>query len=232
MHRSGHHAVIDWIRLHSRLPTVHYNDLNHPTTEFPSRFEHPGRSDLLNTLGLSRTILSYEDVSLDFLGQCEEARNDLGLSHGLVVLILRDAYNMFASRLVKARGVSRYDYDHWVGPAAIALWKQQARQYLEAEAESSRNVVVVNFNRWVSSAAYRRHLAGLLRVRLAHSDPPDAVSPFGGGSSFDKFDYADRASEMRVNSRWQRFARDREYRSLFDAELRALCGEIFSIEIR
>src|SRR5918998_959945 len=136
MSRSGNHAIIDWILSQARGRTCFLNCAEPGTNPFvsarplsdcepPFRVNYPRFDAAREAAGrLSRKaylVHSYEDVFLR--GLATDARG-VGTSRRRVdVLILRDPFNLFASRL--ARGIGEVTV-----PTAGRIWCQHAREYL------------------------------------------------------------------------------------------------------
>ena len=168
-------------------------------------------------------IHSYEDSFLGYAcSRRFEANHDAFVGRSarrLDVLVLRDPFNLFASR--RAMGASTLP-----AATAVRMWKQHAAEYLGRPRYLKRDPVFVNYNRWVACREYRRGLAG--RLGLAFTDAGvDAVPACGGGSSFDGVRFDGRARRMPVFERWLRFAGDPGYDRLFDPELVGLASRIF-----
>lgn len=138
------------------------------------------------------------------------------------VLVLRDPFNMFASRL---RAGERLAGIKDMGRLR-RLWVRHARRFREWEAAGARGRVPVNFSRWHVSRDYREAVAE--RLGLAFTDAGRQDVPEFLGSSFDAYAYDGRAAEMAVNRRWED-ARDSEvFASLArDGALMDLAAELF-----
>ncbi len=68
------------------------------------------------------------------------------------VLILRDPYNLFASRLTSGIGS--------VSPhVAARIWCQHAREFNGSRSHLRRDLVTVNYNCWATSGSYRRGIS-------------------------------------------------------------------------
>ena len=69
------------------------------------------------------------------------------------VLLLRDTFNLIASRLkkgflsVKTKGMSLTD-----------MWIEYAKEFLEETSYLSNNKVIINYNLWFSDISYRREI--------------------------------------------------------------------------
>jgi hypothetical protein len=238
MSRSGNHAIIDWILAQARGRTCFLNCAEPGTNPFLtarplgeaepahranySSFHLPSesggafsRKDLL--------IHSYEDA---FLRRFGDARHE-ELHDGLVgssarrvdVLIVRDPFNLFASRLASGIGTVSLQ-------TAGRIWCQHAREFVGLRRHLGNQRVMVSYNAWVSSCEYRESLAR--RLGLDFDDAAArSVPSTGGGSSFDGTAYDGRAAAMPVLERWRSYRADPEYRSVFTPQLRHLAARIF-----
>lgn len=137
----------------------------------------------------------------------------------LDVLILRDPFNLFASRLRRPEGM--------VKPGtAVRIWKQHAKQFVERPRGLRHEPVLIPFNDWFTDGAYRQRIAEEIGFPFTDAGR-DCVPTVCGGSSFDGVSYDGRAGQMKVLDRWKSMARDRRYRSLFDEETCELAEAIF-----
>jgi hypothetical protein len=148
-----------------------------------------------------------------FIGR-SEARVD--------VLILRDPFNLFASRL--KRNVPDFKSGFFALPD---LWILYAREYLGLTQVLNNNKVVINYNRWCADPAYRHQVA--LRLGLDFTDAGfEEVPPFGGGSSFDGLDYRAEASRMQVLNRFHSMVDREDFLNMFrDPLIVRLSDQIF-----
>ena len=239
MSRSGNHAVIGWVMRQAAGRTCLLNCVQGKSnpyltprpvapgdgergyanySDFDLESERRGvfsRKDWL--------VFSHED---DFLGNaCAESferRHDefVGPSaRRRDVLILRDPFNLFASR-------RRAGYGTVSEATAVRIWKQHAREFLRRTRWLRREPVFVSYNRWVTDPSYRRRLAEDLGLEFTDAGV-DAVARCAGGSSFDGLAYDGRASRMKVFDRWAWYRDDPTFRSLFDEEVVALSEPIF-----
>ncbi len=234
--RSGNHAVINWIL---RQTDGHYCFLNCAEGKTnPFRTARPLANDMAWETNIpefdiererqgifqpkSLLLHSYEDSFLAhaFSPELEECHRPwLGTCRRrLSVLVLRDPYNLFASR---------YHKNMLAQPRVVRrIWKQHAREFLGLSRKMPAGKVLINFNEWSQSRAYRRQVAAQLGLRFTDSGIDD-VQDCADGSSFDGTAYNGRARLMRVNERWQRFADDRRFWALFDEETHRLARRIF-----
>lgn len=139
------------------------------------------------------------------------------------VLILRDPYNLFASRLRNPTGL--------VPPrSAMRIWKQHARQFAERPRQLRHNPVLIVYNRWFSDREYRRHIAEQLGLPFTDAGRLE-VPACNGGSSFDGMAYRHRADRMNVLRRWQHYVDVPAYTELFDASVMHLARRIFGGQV-
>lgn len=245
MSRSGNHSIINWMirQLKGRYaflncaepktnPFYSARPLNQEKTyrtnisEFEPDLERKGvftRKDYL--------IHSYEDCFPGMLNKAFEEHHDsfVGTTgNWLDILILRDPFNLFASRMKsglfkrKKGSVSKP-----VTPlTALRIWKQHAREFLGEKKFLRKGRVVINYNQWAFNYEYRKSIATALGINFSDSGIRE-VSKVAGGSSFDGLQYADSADNMKVLDRWKYFQHDREYRRIFDEEMISLSERIF-----
>ncbi len=197
MRRTGNHAVINWTGIPNS--TLFFNDILTKEqrrvllgeTVAPHRFGRwllrasarggaKGFRRGWRWLLLGRVAVSFEDWRLDTpaLVGWPKARRD--------ILIVRDPFNLFASRIQMRGGGHRNlgrdrveDYFH----ASIGLWKQHAREFLGDTSHLPGHVGVF-YDRWLVDAAYRREVATSLGITPDES-ALGVVAKEGGGSSFE-----------------------------------------------
>lgn len=245
--RSGNHAVINWLISQLQGTYVFLNCTEPKHNPFftcrPLSPEGPSyRTNLVDfdieeeqRGNMSRKdflVYNHEDSflgSLNSAAQKDLRRRWVGESSiQKDILILRDPFNLFASRM-KA-GLIRGHYTHH-GAKPIStltlrrIYKQHAREFL-GEKKNLRNKVLVNFNSWSSDREYRRNLARQLAIPFEDSGFSE-VPAVAGGSSFDGTAFAGKAHKMKLQDRWKVFEDDEEYWSLFDEEMFDLTEKIF-----
>lgn len=202
--RSGNHAIIQWVQNQFRgKVTCFLNNVDHgdhdPYATNKARVltgvEDDISTDALRRLEKALLIYSYEDRQIleqsgaDFVRSIFQQRFEqnreryFGASrHRFDVLILRDPFNCFASRiaLISERGpvggVSDVDI-------IASNWKVLAHRALEILRTADPHSLVVSYNVWASDPAYRARLSSALMGSF--DDSTMTVTPhFGGGSSF------------------------------------------------
>jgi len=253
LQRSGIHAVINWIIQQSSGPTVFLNDIKSVTgnpfleTDDAHSFAweaSPRRFDLtLERSGHHASkkylLLGYEDTDLRYLPIDFDRTIHQGVGESrkiLNLLIIRDPYNLFASRMGFLNTANRYPMRQFP-ERAVELWKVHAREALGATSALEPRRVVILYNRWFSDQAYRQELAAELGLEFTDRGidsvpgvdlPKVEFARFGCGSSFDNQRFHGQAQAMDVNARWKRYRHDRFYRSLFDdGEIRELSKQLF-----
>lgn len=229
--RSGNHAIADWIYLQAPRPRAMLNCAEGKTDPFDTcrpmgdgcgwradpdacaRDRHADRRLLLH---------SYEDswIRHAFSATLESRHDDwLGPSRRRVALIvLRDPFNLFASRLRAGAGVAP--------DLAMRIWCQHARAALGRGPSLPMAVRPVLYNHWAADPAYRRDLAAWLGLPFT-DEGHDRVPGCNGGSSFDGTAFDGAAATMRTGDRWRAFARDPDYRRLFSPQVIRLAGQVF-----
>ena len=239
LRRSGHHAVVDWIR--NQLPGRHcfLNDCKVGRSPFASavrsnsivrgwagdhRYVNWERE--LRGRHARKGVLLYNYEDGDIRAHAEGANG--GRETGWVgdsprfttLLVLRDPYNQFASRLKWFQGrdeaptTARFEEFR-------NLWKLHAGEFLGITGWLP-DAVHVRYNDWFRSRAYRDELAG--RIGFENADVGvERVARWGPAlakhqASFDGLAYDGRAQEMKVLERWKEYEEDPFFRGLFDDE--------------
>lgn len=241
MKRSGNHAIIHWILRQKRM--MFFNNAFPIRRFFNPRHAYPFPADyslllkklrrrvpfrsvwVENILRTKKKILSIEDHFLDI-----SYFHNLPSKHANV-LILRDPYNLFASRIRKGHQVRHPDYPREYNEMfvrAIKLWKQSFREFM-GETAYLTNKISVSYDRWVVDPEYRQSILASLGLQL-RDNSIGSLTVEGGGSSFGKAASVDDPTEY-----LQRFTYlKEEERRLFshiveDAELREMRAELNSL---
>ncbi len=238
MSRSGNHAIINWILAQSPGRTCFLNcaepGCNPFATARPRTPDLPGWrapyegfdvvAERAGRLGRKDLLIhSYEDTFLGPFAKAEnEERHDgwVGRSARRIdLLVLRDPRNLFASRLASGYG--------WLQDELVSrIWAQHAREFLGLRRNLRQERLMVSYNEWVTSRAYRRRVAEALGLefddRAAHKVPAAA-----GGSSFDGTAYDGYAEEMPVLHRWHPYIGDERFNRLLTHPIRELSDRVF-----
>lgn len=203
MKRSGNHAITNWLL--PQIKCVHFNNLipvgkillGRPMPD-PKPFAGWRRQEELSRgTSLPRLLVTLEDHDLrlmPFTGIDIPARS---------LLILRDARQLFSSRVRKAFRVDMPAYPRAAGEVmerAVTLWKQHARCFLGASDDCPARVAIL-FDAWFDDIAYRAAISAAMDLSFDDRGY-GKVSPEGGGSSFDGTAFNGRAQFMGVANRY------------------------------
>ncbi len=236
--RSGNHAVIDWIRQNAYPQAEHvvfHNCVYSPLSVIPKNLSVEDVK--MPSARRTAMILSYEDTHLgELAGLPVYSESDVLLPGARTkkILLIRDPWNCFASRLRRIQGLEAAHIDapksiqrtSW--ETAVHLWKQYAREFIGETTQLTGDVVRVDYNRWAGSKRYRDALlARHFDVDENHDIGIEYVPNKGGGSSFDRLTMDGRASRMRVFDRWRVYAEQSEYVQLFDEEVVDLSEKLY-----
>jgi hypothetical protein len=170
-------------------------------------------------------IISYENTFFNCNAYTEflkEHDNYAGYSEqSYRTVVLRDAYNLFASLLcapfVTTKEIVR----------CIELYKQYAKIFLDIDRQKMLNIICINFNEWFDNPNYRIQLARQFGMDN-NGEPFQRVHSIGGGSSFNGMLKDGKAQEMNVLERWKVYRKDPSYRAIFrDTNLAELSDAIF-----
>jgi hypothetical protein len=225
MKRSGHHAIIQWIAANSTGATRHTNDCYMSNGKLvPGKLQSDNSKVTIYGKGKVQShIWNIEDFDTNMWKKADprEAKNVVKSCSTIIeVLVLRDPFNWVASCLRSGGGPKNRL------PFKIPVYKRQAR-FCKAP---HREVVFVNFNLWFDSEGYRKDLSEKLRL-ASYNEGLNKTSPRGGGSSFDKMAYKNRAQEMDVLNRYKEFADIPSYRKMMDEELTLIAKTFFGMEL-
>jgi len=204
MRRSGIHAVVDWLLSGLDGPYILLNNVRldrinpkENNTTFSDGYETSRNEN-------EHAVVVFEDKSLPKCLQSPLLRAiEPWADQRRQLVIIRDPYNLTASRLQRTRRGARDTRPVRV----VSLWPTHA----QAGNEWTRCV----YNRWFADEQYRRELANKLELPLC-PPYPEQVAKAGRGSSFDGLKFDGNAASMAVLDRWQAFAEDSTYRRIVD----------------
>ena len=238
LRRSGNHAVLNWIFKQLQHPVYFINNVEAGMSPF--RFGHlhfPDKEYRNEAWGnfspKEYLIYSYEDYSLkDICTPYSESKHDLWVGKTRKrydVLLLRDPFNLLASRLKK-----NYMDVKTPSESVVSLWIEQAKECLGETNLLKHNKIVINYNQWFRSVEYRQKLASQLGLEFSDKGF-NYVSSYGGGSSFDARSFQGNAACMDVETRWRCFKDDKAFLKLVANEeifhySRAIFGEIPEVD--
>tara|TARA_Y100000034_G_C6812057_1_gene364993 strand:- start:77 stop:883 length:807 start_codon:yes stop_codon:yes gene_type:complete len=236
MQRTGMHAIINWI------------ESQHEGTKLFLNNKEPWREDRpfldegdKKRLGKPRdlVIVSYEDF--DFTLQKDKAfrskmhKREQSFGHTdnrFNVVILRDPFNLFASRLFtilkNQKGKDRIErkIGQKMGEDKVELWKSYAREFVYTTIMDNR--VLVNYNQWFKDKEYRETVADHLDIKFTDAGIMSVPKYGKNPSSFDGVKYDGNAQKMQVFARWQMVRNDPRFLQIFeDKELVRLSDLIF-----
>jgi len=249
--RGGGHAVVNWIARNLDRQVFHLNNafskpwkarwrgekIFRRITD-PDRYGGPGQrlynvelppgASYHDVARMPKEVLltNVENIPLDLVPRNpvfgEGADRFIGSSRSRqTVLVLRDAYNTFASVWHGKRRMRNRLHRFY-----RSEWKAYAREFLGQTSFLPEDTVKISFNAWFADDEYRRQTAATLG--LDHADRGvDEVSSDGGGSSFSGQEFQNRARSMAVLDRWRQFVDDPEYVTAFDEETVELSRRIF-----
>lgn len=239
MRRSGNHIIIEWIINSLDKKYLFLNDLS--TREVLVRssfFNFYSKGDYINyfidelqlqSLSLIRNtkkelfIYSLEDYRFENI-DLFKSENNFGSSQKFFdILIIRDPFNLFVSRIKsKMLSVKSAKVD------MVGLWKDHAKEYLK-RIKIPKSKLVINYNKFISDYNYRSDIANLLGCK-SNEDVLKKVPKPGKGSSFNNFDFDGKGTEIKVLERWKEYLHDEFYMSIFkDKELIELSEKIFGV---
>lgn len=226
LRRSGNHAIINWIISNLSGEGHFLNDLrpldSDSKEQIPNNFAQIDQLDWL--------IHSYEDIKLNYLkGRLYRQWQDRHLGKSQTrknILILRDPFNLLASRL---HGNQSGQIRFRTGKEGFGnIWKMYAAEYL-GNSHFLKDRVSINYSEWKSDSTYRLKIAEKLGLSSTNTSL-GGVSEIGGGSSFEQAPAEKSGEQLKTDERWQRYRDNPDFLNVFrDRELLDLALKIFKL---
>jgi len=212
MQRSGGHAIANWIVHQCGGNAFFVNDVCNPTVVDVMRNRKPHVPREAEAI-----VYTVEDQPLQGIpARLSEAARFLPILSDpspIVVIVLRDVFNMIASRWAYKRtsgGCQLGNVNHRV----IETWNQYATVFFYAQhgigSRMGIECLPASYNAWCQSAAYRCLLWQTLSSPAfgLQGEFTDAgrqeVTTWGCGSSFDGMEWNGMADRMDTSHRYQR----------------------------
>lgn len=226
LRRSGHHAVMIWLAYRFKLPIFLLNDITpytdpYLTTTFANNWDKGSDwfvhiEDVEQTRNVHKhcLMISIQDFNITSLADGRdviwERQRTIGESLKLrTILVLRDPFNMLASRWYKPGPVPKLRDDSEI----LDTWEIYAEEYLGLTT-FLKSKIVINYNLWFLSIDYRKQLSAQIGIPFTDTGL-NVVTKAGGGSSFDLTSYDGRGSEMKVLERWKVCQHDKRFIEAF-----------------
>jgi hypothetical protein len=226
MRRGGQHGVINWICSQYR-PSVHVDDCSlindklvgmapYKYLKGEKKRTQMNPSEVIDPDGFKMWLFNFEDQWIEEIQKkfLEWSQHVFTFDSVTNIVLVRDPYNLFASRSKDRR---------------IQLRGEEARKIYKSHINTAMNnsdFVDINYNRWFTDKDYRKKLAGRLNIPFTDEGLGDIIWP--GVSSFDGSGYDGRAQEMKVLERWKQLKDDFIVREL-DDELVLYAKDYFNI---
>lgn len=252
MRRSGHHIIMDWIFSQIKTPIFFFNDIE-PYFKIGSLYDSGFWKNPLpgGRYGESFKFYSfnYEDAPIKDLNKYMKKYGSLVFfkkpNRVKKIFILRDPFNMFASRIkffrekniqakLDGKRLLRYNKEiaaggvAWYNEAAIERWCEYAREFL-GETNYHNNKIFIDYNKWCKDEEYRKSIAKIFAPAKSYNDSSRKKVPAnGGGSSFDLREFNGKGDMMKTDERWKVMIKDDEYLTIIsNPELMRLAQKIY-----
>ena len=172
-------------------------------------------------------LISFEDYGIHRVKSKILISNELEVlgefNNKKCVLVLRDPYNLFASRIC-----NRSEYHSTVLKLEhfVKLWKEFAREYL-GETDYLFNRTVISFDEWFKNIDYRKLIINELGLEFTDVGLQDMMKECNG-SSFDRYKYKNKCQKMLVLDRSKKVVTNCHFKKILrDKELFELSSKIF-----
>lgn len=229
LQRSGNHAIINWILSQASKPFAFFNNAwpNHPFLDPPDQGS-TGETEY------RLVLISFEDRPLPLLASRWTYPHNVTttpwtVSRRIDLLLLRDPFNLFASRR-RSNTVETGSSHYLSGLSMPQLYLSYLR---EAEGETNflqHDRIVVSYNRWIDSQAYRKELAQRIGFKFTDAGIGE-VSQHGGGSSFEGTSACGQGHMMKTTERWRYFQNERDFRRMFrNSEMLDRAMRLFNLD--
>ena len=251
--RSGHHAIINWL-CHHLKSAIHLNHCtfirkNQKMMIIPcaGRFVYYKNQERLDSGCLLNTQSNYSlDLLFEEIKQIGKFENllysfeEIDLNnpylkkfikryHPIVILIIRDPYNCFASAFQHHDGKNTL--------TELAEKKEKLISYLK-QALGTENyinypIIPIDYGKWVQDKFYRGSL--LKKLDTPFCDKAESsiaqIQPFGEGSSFDGTQIDYNSLQKRVFNRWKMYQNNSDYLNLLNDDLLSnITWEFFGLQ--
>jgi hypothetical protein len=235
MMRSGQHAVINWLLAQLPDPHTFFNDPLYPTQAFGAKLSKPDDLFLIYNIEDRFIPAGIEECKEKIYDHSKERDGDI-----INVLILRDPFNMFASRYARetsrknlATGEKQHEgiascswspLGGWTSQQALECWKDHAKEVTQPSCMN----LIINYNMWATSEEYRKQISEFFEVEFNDVAFNEMAIVQGEGSSFDG---TTKKSNSKTLNRYKRYKYDKYFTSLFNKEVNDLAKEIFGWNI-
>jgi|18_taG_2_1085343.scaffolds.fasta_scaffold57896_1 hypothetical protein len=227
--RSGHHAVINWIKgcLEQENSVGLVNALFMPFHK--KTFD--GYQEIIKNKP-DYLIYNIEDESFNKMRDGRDTRlvdklNEYNLPKKVdhEIYVMRDPFNCFASRLVASK--VRPTVTKKLGAVSERVINLYLEYFAKFQEKESTNEVFIDFNRWFSNRGYRVKLSKRFNVPFT-DEGLGVVSTWGGGSSFDHYKYrkGGQGMKMDVLNRWKKLKGNKKYMSIFSINPKFIQGAL------
>ncbi len=252
MRRSGHHAIMEWIFSQVKYPIFFFNDIE-PYVKLGSLYDSGFWKNPLPGGRYGENFgfysFNYEDAPIKDLKKYMKKYEQLVLFKKAKkvkkVFVLRDPFNMFASRIkffrekniqAKSNGKRLLRYNEeiaaggvgWYNAAAVERWCEYAREFI-GETNYYDKKIFIDYNKWCADEEYRKSIAKSFSSTGSYNDLARKKVPSnGGGSSFDFREFHGKGHMMKTDERWRVMIKDDEYLDVINnSELIRLAEKVY-----
>lgn len=174
LRRTGNHAITNWILGQLNGKVIYLNDVwpNDPYKGLESK-------DTFDNGVLDFSVVSFEDYNLQILKKIRP-KNSIRIDNSMKILILRDPFNLYASRLKSGMKTPA----HFCGLNLRQLYLQYSREFAFKTKILGKDKIIISYNQWKISKSYRKSISKKLGLEF-NDRGLNLVTGQGGGSSFD-----------------------------------------------
>ena len=225
MRRSGSHALLQWIQAQAGGSGVHLNSCYAEGSPFAycggdSQWNGYDPEAEMSGRHAPKDWLTYNyenQLPEKVWGHALEDHRDahVGASaRSFDLILIRSFQNWIASYLPWYYGRENCP-DLRLLRSLIPTWTAHAH---EAANPTVPGLVVIYYDVWATSKDYRELLAGRLGLEFTDAGK-EAIPRYGGGSSFEGYEFDGKASEMDVTNRFRNYTGDPIFASLTEGKI-------------
>lgn len=211
--RSGNHLISDWLLNQYQHPRFQAMNVQLDFFYFLENYETTCSSYNCALFGIEEHPISAVNAAY--------SKNAQTL---LKVVLLRDPYNLFASRIKHYRILEAPFFN---ARFVTYNWVEYAKYFLDPPDD----VICISYNHFTADVHYRQQILNKLGVQLNNEDDQKYMnrvdSSISGGSSFNGRDFDGMGGQMNTRGRWEYYKDNARYKSLFTDEIKELSKEIF-----
>jgi len=223
MHRSGQHAVINWIcRQHGNITNLNHVAVERETRRIiPHRPDHT-KSKMVYGNGADLFINIESTPPERWITERWDDINEVKAADSIQFIVQVRRFRNWAASQARNEGMQIW-YENLPRKEFWSKWDKRIHAYkhhlsIATAGGPLPDTLIVRFDDWFHDPVYRAALCERLDIPFTDAGI-DAVSQWAGGSSFDGKDYDGKAREMNILGRWEEMKGTEPYDSFMSRDI-------------